>query len=108
MSSTENSNQSESTVSTHSNFFTIRVEFFNHFAFKVGALVGVNPLRYAIMYYEVIKESFSCCFSKLILGWDGLGISSIVEYAWVVGITPKTELESLLRSNDPFIQHYKA
>jgi hypothetical protein len=27
------------------------------------------------MYYEVIKESFSCCFSKLILGWDGLGIS---------------------------------
>jgi hypothetical protein len=30
------------------------------------------------MYYEVIKESFSCCFSKLILGWDGLGISSVV------------------------------
>jgi hypothetical protein len=47
-------------------------EFFNHFAFKVGALVGVNPLRYTIMYYEVIKESFSCCFSKLILGWDRL------------------------------------
>jgi hypothetical protein len=41
-------------------------EFFNLFAFKVGALVGVNPLRYTIMYYEVIKESFSCCFSKLI------------------------------------------
>jgi hypothetical protein len=27
-----------------------------------------------------------------------------IEYAWVVGITPKTELESLLRSNEPLIQ----
>jgi hypothetical protein len=53
-------------------------EFFNDLAFKVGALVGVNPLRYTIMYYEVIKESFICCFSKLILGWDGLGISSVI------------------------------
>jgi hypothetical protein len=32
------------------------------------------------MYYEVIKESFSCCFNKLILGWDGLGISSVVDF----------------------------
>jgi hypothetical protein len=31
-----------------------------------------------------------------------------IEYALVVGITPKTELESLLRFNDPFIQQYKA
>jgi hypothetical protein len=31
-----------------------------------------------------------------------------IEYAWIVGITPKTELESLLRFNDPFIQLYKA
>lgn len=91
--------------------------FFNHFIVHYGIPKRIHSDQGTNFESKVIKELLSTYRYEEIKNhqlssygeWHVRKVQqNTIEYALVVGITPKTELESLLRSNDPFIQQYKA
>ena len=55
----------------HSSYVT---ELFDDLRFKVGSLVGMDPLWQTIMDNEAVEEGFCCCLCSLVAGWNSQGI----------------------------------
>jgi hypothetical protein len=90
--------------------------FFNHFIIHYGIPKRIHSDEGTNFESKVIKELSTYRYEEIknhqLSSYGEWHVRKVqqnaIEYALVIGITPKTELESLLRSNDPFIQQYKA